>query len=88
MGRAKSEGASVPEQRPNPRELGFLITISQVGLEMMAPVVAGWLLGVWIDWHPWPLIVGAVLGLVIGVAHLVVLQDRANKQDSSGKDAP
>src|SRR5262249_43401211 len=67
-----TRGASVPEHQTSPRELGLYIAISQVGLEMVAPVGLGWLLDSWLGWQPWGIIAGAVLGLVLGITHLVV----------------
>lgn len=78
----------MPDQPPSPRELGIYLTISQVGLEMVAPVGLGWLLDVWLGWQPWAIITGAVLGLIVGVTHLVMILDRNNKPDASRKDPP
>ena len=78
----------MPDQQPDNRELGFYLSISQVGLEMVAPVLLGWLLDVWLGWQPWAIITGAVLGLVLGVTHLVLILDRHNQPDSSRKDPP
>lgn len=63
----------------DPRELGYLFALGQVGLEMVVPVA----LGIWLDsslnWQPWGVIGGAVFGLVIGLAHLVVLSQSHDK---------
>jgi F0F1-type ATP synthase assembly protein I len=55
---------------------------------MVVPVGVGWALDAWLDWRPWGIIVGAVLGLVVGLSHLVVLTNRANKKPPSGKEPP
>ena len=78
----------MPEKRPDSRELGLYLTISQVGLEMVGPVALGWLLDTWLGWHPWIIITGAVMGLVVGITHLVVILERSNKTNSSRKDPP
>jgi hypothetical protein len=56
--------------------MGYYFALSQVGMEMAAPIG----LGVWADvsWHtlPWLTIVGAVVGLVGGMTHLVLLANR------------
>ena len=67
---------------PDSREFGRLFALSQVGLEMVIPIIVG----VWIDnklgWAPWGVIVGAVLGLGGGLWHLVVLLKRFENKDS------
>lgn len=64
-----------------PKEIGRLYGLAFVGLEMVAPIV----LGVWVDRHwncsPWGVGVGAVVGLVGGIAHLAMIgrhQERMN----------
>lgn len=52
--------------------------------EMVAPI----LVGVWADghfgWSPWGLAVGAVVGFVGGLAHLIILTRRADGKKSDG----
>jgi len=65
--------------------------------EMAAPII----IGVWLDnkygWAPWGLTVGAVLGIVGGIAHLVWVANRLNaeppkppapKPDANSTDGP
>ncbi len=65
--------------------------------EMAAPII----IGVWLDnkygWAPWGLTVGAILGVVGGIAHLVWVANRLNaeprkpdppKPDASATDGP
>jgi F0F1-type ATP synthase assembly protein I len=61
---------------PNPRELGRLYAIAQVGLEMVAPIALGLLLDYQFGWMPWATIAGAVLGFVGGMAHLLSILNR------------
>jgi hypothetical protein len=68
---------------PDPKELGFYFALAQVGLEMAAPVAVGALLDYYLNWMPWATAVGAVLGLVGGLAHLVSL---LNKQEKSNRE--
>jgi F0F1-type ATP synthase assembly protein I len=67
----------------NPRELARYVALSQVGLLMAVPPGAGALLDYYLGWSPWCAIVGAVLGLTIGLIQLVRLANRAH--DESGK---
>ena len=69
----------MPEQRPDSREMGFYVALSQVGFEMVAPIGFGILLNWWLEWGPWLVIAGAILGVVGGMAHLVALLNRHEK---------
>lgn len=64
----------------NPRELGRYVALSQVGLMMAVLPGAGALLDSYFGWSPWGVIVGAVLGLTIGLIQLVRLANRANEE--------
>jgi F0F1-type ATP synthase assembly protein I len=50
-----------------------LMTIGQVGIEMAAPIGIGFAIDYLLNTTPILMIVGAVLGFVGGVYHLVVL---------------
>jgi F0F1-type ATP synthase assembly protein I len=63
---------------PPNRHLGHGTAMAQIGFEMAAPIGLGVLLDRWLEWSPWLTIVGAVVGLVGGIFHLVVL---ANRED-------
>jgi F0F1-type ATP synthase assembly protein I len=67
---------AVPQGLPDPKQLGAYFVLAQVGLEMVAPLVLGLLLDRYLGWTPWATITGAMLGLIGGVIHLVVLQGR------------
>jgi len=68
--------SDVQQGLPDPKQLGIYFTLAQVGLEMVAPLVLGLLLDAWLGWTPWTAVIGAVLGLVGGVAHLIALLNR------------
>jgi hypothetical protein len=85
-GPTDSDSAAMPEQLPDSREMGRYVALAQVGMEMVVPVGIGILLAVWLDWGPWPVIVGAALGLVGGLAHMVRLLNRSEKQDKTSDD--
>ena len=67
----------------DPRELGFYFALSQVGMEMVVPVGAGAALDHYLGWAPWGTIVGALLGLGVGMAHLILLLNNHAKSKSS-----
>jgi F0F1-type ATP synthase assembly protein I len=73
----------MPEGPINPREYGHYISLAQVGMEMAAPIGIGLAVDYYLDWSPWSVVVGAVLGLVGGLAHLVVLMNRQDPRHSS-----
>ncbi len=66
--------------QPNdPRQLGRAFAMAQVGFEMVAPIVLGLILDNQFRTGPWLTIVGAVLGLVGGLYHLVILGQKADE---------
>src|SRR5205823_14847216 len=81
---------AMPERPPDARELGYYFSLAQVGLEMVVPVVVGLLLDHYLGWRPWGVVVGAVLGLVTGLTHLITMTDRRQDSDpgASRRDAP
>lgn len=75
---------SVASRLPDPRDLGRYYALAQVGLEMVAMVGLGIALDHYYGWTPWATIGGALLGLVGGVSHLVILA----KQSERRKNGP
>jgi F0F1-type ATP synthase assembly protein I len=67
----------------DPKEMGFYLSLAQVGLEMAVPPA----IGLWLDhqfgWAPWGVIVGAVLGFLTGMLHLVQFLGRSQDGDAS-----
>jgi len=64
--------------RPTPdeqKELGRLLGYSQIGFEFVGPMAVGAILDYYVRWTPapWGTVVGAVLGFVVGLYHLVQL---------------
>jgi len=80
----------MPMNQPDPREIGHYYALAQVGTEMVMPVVVGLVLDSYLDWRPWGVVVGAVLGLTAGLAHLVVIVNRGDRKSSqeSRRDDP
>ena len=73
---------------PDPKQAGRLYEIAQVGFEMAAPIGIGLALDYYFEWAPWGIIIGAVLGLVLGLYHLVVLANRQNRDRQGKRDGP
>lgn len=77
-----------PPPRDSRAEMGRLMALSQIGFEMVVPIAVG----LWLDnrfgWTPWGVGVGAVLGLVGGLAHLLHMLKRFEEADSKRRDAP
>jgi F0F1-type ATP synthase assembly protein I len=80
---AEPSEASVAKGPLHPRELGYYFALAQVGLEMVAPVAIGIALDHYLGWTPWGVIVGAFIGLVGGIGHLISLTSRRNNNGSS-----
>ena len=55
------------------KELGKALALSQIGMEMVTPIALGLVIDYYLGWLPWATVVGAVLGLIGGLAHLVQL---------------
>jgi F0F1-type ATP synthase assembly protein I len=71
----------------NSKQMGRLLALSQIGFEMVAPIVLGVVLDNKLGWTPWGVTCGAVLGLVGGFAHLLLLLHRFEEKDPpSGQD--
>ena len=71
---------------PDPKELGFYFSLGQVGLEMVLPICGGLALDHYLGWRPWATVVGAVVGLVGGLAHLVALLNRRENSRRPKRD--
>jgi F0F1-type ATP synthase assembly protein I len=71
---------------PDRKEMGRYAALSQIGLEMVVPILAGLAVDHYFGWRPWGVIVGAVLGPVGGFVHLVTLLNKMDSKDSSRSD--
>jgi formate-dependent nitrite reductase membrane component NrfD len=73
----------VPRGVPDPKQLGLYLTLGQIGMEMVAPLVIGLILDDQLGWTPWATVCGAAFGLVGGLAHLILILilNRQNPRD-------
>jgi F0F1-type ATP synthase assembly protein I len=72
----KDEGSDSRDDR-------FYYTLANVGLEMVAPMLLGLAIDLYIGWTPLLTVIGLVAGFVGGIAHLVAL---SNKHDRLMQD--
>jgi F0F1-type ATP synthase assembly protein I len=68
---------------PDPGELRRYFALSQVGLEMVAPIGVGLALDYGFGWGPWGAVIGALVGFVGGLTHLIVLVSRPKDSEDS-----
>lgn len=64
------------------KEFGRLLALSQIGLEMALPIALGAALDYWLDWSPWAIIVGAVLGFITGMVRILKFLNRPDDADA------
>jgi F0F1-type ATP synthase assembly protein I len=69
----------------DPRDLRRYMELSQIGLEMVAPIGLGLVLDYYTGWMPWATVTCCVLGFVGGMLHLVAL---TRKQDEGKRRPP
>ena len=77
----------MPLGAPDPKEMGRLLTLAQVGLEMVVPVGLGIGLDYYLNWKPWGSVGGAVGGLAIGLMHLFILTKAPPPQSGSSQQS-
>ena len=66
---------------PTRREMGILLALGQVGLEMVAPIAVGYLADRALGTVPWLAAGGAILGFVGGLVHLIVLVNKLDRSE-------
>ena len=68
------------------KDLSKALALSQIGMEMVVPIILGLVVDYYFGWLPWATVVGAVLGLIGGLAHLVQLtkKDVPKKNKTEG----
>ena len=61
---------------PGRSQLAYYAELSQVGVEIAAPIGLGAWLDGYLGWSPWLVITGTLLGFVGGMAHLLAIVSR------------
>jgi len=82
QGQPNRKGPPMLPRSLDPKEMAFYVMLGQVGMEMVAPLVVGLLLDHWLGWTPWLTVIGAVMGFVGGLGHLVALLNQKKKPDA------
>jgi F0F1-type ATP synthase assembly protein I len=67
----------------NRRMLGRAMALTQVPVEMVGLLVLGLVGDNYLHTTPWLSVIGAVLGFVLGLSHLVIIVNQMNKDSSS-----
>lgn len=80
------KAAGMPEDESGPGRLAQYAALSQVGVEMVAPILVGVFLDFKFEWAPWGSICGTILGLLFGIVRLVTLQQESLKQKKDGTE--
>jgi len=57
-------------------DVGFYYALAYSGLEMVAPIAIGVYLDNRFGWSPWATVIGVVVGLVGGMAHMLLMLKR------------
>lgn len=77
--------SGAPNGKPGQGDYRALALAGTAVTEMVAPII----IGVWLDnkygWAPWGLVVGAVIGVVGGIAHLVWVANRMSAEPPKPK---
>jgi F0F1-type ATP synthase assembly protein I len=66
------------------KEFGRYFAYSQIGLEMVGPIVLGLVIDHYAGTRPWGVVIGVVIGFVGGLAHLI----RVTNQPDPPKSPP
>ena len=73
----------------DPKKLGLMFAIGQVGMEMVVPIVAGLALDYYSEkTAPWGILGGVFLGFAGGLIHLFAIVKRLEKLDDQGPKPP
>jgi F0F1-type ATP synthase assembly protein I len=66
--------------------MGRYVALAQAGLEIAAPIALGAWLDYYFDWSPWAVLIGAGLGTVGGMFHLIWMAVHMEDEQKPKKD--
>jgi F0F1-type ATP synthase assembly protein I len=72
----------MPGDEPRFGQVGYLLALGQVGIEMVVPIGLGILLDVWLHSAPVFILIGVVLGLAGGLLHMLMILKRMERSES------
>jgi len=75
----------MPGDPTTPSQWGYYWALAYVGFEMAGAIGIGMALDHYLGWAPWGGAAGALIGLVGGMAHLVILLRRLDPPSPSTK---
>jgi hypothetical protein len=81
----------MPEDRQaERRRLGLYFALAQAGTEMVMPFVVGLIADYYLGTKPWLALAGIGIGFFGGLAHMIIIANRLNRDSSpnSRRDAP
>jgi F0F1-type ATP synthase assembly protein I len=79
----------MPDEQPPTRDFGAVLVIGGVGVEIVASILVGAVLDSYMNWAPWGILTGLVVGFTGGMLHLIVLMRRfsgPSDQDRTGRN--
>jgi F0F1-type ATP synthase assembly protein I len=74
----------MPSSFPDPKEMGRWMALSQIGMEMVAPIVLGAVIDYYLNCSPWGAAIGVIVGFFGGIAHLLMMVNQNQDSDSTG----
>jgi F0F1-type ATP synthase assembly protein I len=72
----------MPGDEPRFGQMGYLLALGQVGIEMVVPIGVGIALDLWLHTAPVFILIGVVVGLVGGLVHMLAILKRMDKSES------
>jgi ATP synthase protein I len=76
----------VPFGLPDSKDLTFYLSLAQVGMEMVAPLLLGLALDYSFGWLPWATAIGGVLGFVGGMFHMISMLRAHDREEEQRKN--
>jgi F0F1-type ATP synthase assembly protein I len=70
------------DDEPRFGQMGYLLALGQVGIEMVVPIGLGILLDLWLHTAPVFILIGVVVGLVGGLLHMLMILKRMDRSES------